>query len=88
LDRLREGATDRGCWDEEWVKAGRLEVITGDLGLDHFGLNDENWTRIANEADVILHNGALVRETIAAVLGSMWLTFVVFRSIGSIHMKS
>lgn len=68
LDRLREGATDRGCWDEEWVNTKRLEIVTGDLGLDLFGLGTESWTRIANEADVILHNGALVRGTVEIVL--------------------
>ncbi|KAK7471081.1 large subunit of alpha-aminoadipate reductase [Stygiomarasmius scandens] len=59
LDRLREGSTDRGVWDESWVESGRLEVVTGDLGQEHFGLGDE-WQRIASDADVILHNGALV----------------------------
>jgi L-aminoadipate-semialdehyde dehydrogenase len=60
LDRLKEGSTDRGVWSDEWVASGRLEVVTGDLGLDSFGLDGETWTRIANEADAVLHNGALV----------------------------
>jgi len=61
LDRLREGSTDRGVWDESWVESGRLEVVTGDLGQERFGLGDE-WQRIASDADVILHNGALVSD--------------------------
>ncbi|KAG6812202.1 putative NRPS-like protein biosynthetic cluster [Tricholoma furcatifolium] len=60
LDRLKEGSTDRGVWSDSWVSTGRLEVVTGDLSLDLFGLGQENWHRIANEADAILHNGALV----------------------------
>ncbi|EPQ53638.1 alpha-aminoadipate reductase Lys1p [Gloeophyllum trabeum ATCC 11539] len=60
LDRLRESVSDRGVWDEEWIKTGRLEVVTGDLSFDHLGLGDDAWNRIASEADVILHNGALV----------------------------
>lgn len=60
LTRLREGAVDRGVWKDEWVDSGRLEVVVGDLGLDLFGLSEKEWLRIANEVDVILHNGALV----------------------------
>lgn len=58
--RLKEGSIDRGVWDDKWVKEGRLEVVTGDLGLDAFGMSGDTWDRIAAEADVILHNGALV----------------------------
>ncbi|KDR72580.1 hypothetical protein GALMADRAFT_73591 [Galerina marginata CBS 339.88] len=60
LERLKEGSTDRGVWSDDWVSSGRLEVVTGDLGLDLFGLGEENWNRVANEADAVLHNGALV----------------------------
>lgn len=60
LERLKEGSTNRGVWDEEWVASGRLEVVTGDLGQDLFGMNASTWARIAGEADVVLHNGALV----------------------------
>ncbi|KAF9049388.1 L-aminoadipate-semialdehyde dehydrogenase large subunit [Hymenopellis radicata] len=59
LQRLKEGSTDRGVWDDAWVQNGRLEVLVGDLSLDRFGL-DEDWARVAEEADVVLHNGALV----------------------------
>lgn len=61
LERLKEGSSDRGVWDEEWVASGRLEVVIGDLGQDRFGMNESTWARIAAEADVVLHNGALVR---------------------------
>ncbi|KAF8999093.1 alpha-aminoadipate reductase Lys1p [Cyathus striatus] len=55
-----EGSTDRGVWDDAWVKSGRLEVFAGDLSLDLFGLDEDSWRRVADEADVIVHNGALV----------------------------
>ncbi|KAL5514189.1 hypothetical protein ACEPAG_2277 [Sanghuangporus baumii] len=58
--RLREGATDRGVWDESWVDTKKLEVVAGDLAKERFGLDDATWERIANDADVIVHNGALV----------------------------
>ena len=59
LARLKSGSTDRGVWDDKWVQDGRLEVVVGDLSLDKFGLGND-WERIASEADVVLHNGALV----------------------------
>ncbi len=61
LARLKEGSTDRGVWDDKWVTSGRLEVLAGNLSLDNFGLGEESWNRVAEEADAILHNGALVR---------------------------
>ena len=61
LERLRDAASGRGVWDEEWVKSGRLEAVKGDLDLEHFGLEQSTWDRVAQEADAIVHNGALVR---------------------------
>jgi len=60
LDRLKQGSIDKGVWDDNWIADGRLEVVFGDLSLEHFGLEEDIWKRIADEADVILHNGALV----------------------------
>lgn len=60
VERLKEGLTDKGLWDDAWVTSGRLEVVCGDLGQDLFGLGDEVWNRVAQDVDVILHNGALV----------------------------
>ncbi|EIN08908.1 alpha-aminoadipate reductase Lys1p [Punctularia strigosozonata HHB-11173 SS5] len=60
LARLRELSTDRGVWDEAWVTSGRLSVAIGDLGQERLGLDQAAWERAAAEADVVLHNGALV----------------------------
>ncbi|EGO03599.1 hypothetical protein SERLA73DRAFT_101841 [Serpula lacrymans var. lacrymans S7.3] len=60
LARLKEGSSDRGVWDDEWVSSGRLEVLIGDLGQELFGLDQDMWSHVANEVDAILHNGALV----------------------------
>ena len=60
LERLRQGGSVRDCWDENWVKDQRLEAIVGDLESKHFGLSDEDWNRISNESDSIIHNGAFV----------------------------
>ncbi|KAJ6631061.1 alpha-aminoadipate reductase Lys1p [Mycena sp. CBHHK59/15] len=60
LQRLKEGSTDRGVWSDDWVSSGRLEVVTGDLGVEFFGMGKDGWAQIADQADVVLHNGALV----------------------------
>ena len=60
LDRLKEGSTNRGVWDDAWVSSDRLEVVVGDLALSQLGLEKDDWDRIASEADVVVHNGALV----------------------------
>ena len=62
LERLKQGASDRGVWDERWISAGRLEVVRGDLDQELFGLGETEWARISHEADVVLHNGALVSD--------------------------
>ena len=64
LSRLKEGSADRQIWDDDWVTSGRLEVVAGDLNLDLFGLGEDGWNRVAGEADVVLHNGALVGQFI------------------------
>ncbi|KAJ2919007.1 hypothetical protein MD484_g1421, partial [Candolleomyces efflorescens] len=60
LARLKEALSDKGIWDDNWVAAGRLEIAIGDLGQEKFGLTEDGWNHIAKEADVLLHNGALV----------------------------
>jgi L-aminoadipate-semialdehyde dehydrogenase len=61
LERLRSSGVDRGAWDEGWVESGRLSAVVGDLESSHFGLDDGTWRRMADEADMVVHNGALVR---------------------------
>ncbi|KAF7980317.1 hypothetical protein HWV62_39118 [Athelia sp. TMB] len=60
LARLKEGATDRGVWDDVWVADGRLEIVLGDLAQPRFGLAEAEWARVGAECDAVLHNGALV----------------------------
>ncbi|KAL6306085.1 alpha-aminoadipate reductase Lys1p [Sparassis latifolia] len=60
LDRLRDAADGRGVWDEEWLKTSRVEVVKGDLDQEFFGIEKATWDRIADEADAVIHNGALV----------------------------
>jgi L-aminoadipate-semialdehyde dehydrogenase len=60
LNRLRESGEGRGVWQQEWETQGRVEAVVGDLSEEHFGLDTTEWTRIAKEADAVLHNGAIV----------------------------
>ncbi|PBK70815.1 hypothetical protein ARMSODRAFT_1083800 [Armillaria solidipes] len=39
---------------------GATGFLAGDLSLNNFGLGEEEWKGVAEEADAILHNGALV----------------------------
>lgn len=45
-------------WDE--AMADRVTVTRGDLALPYLGLNEGDFTRLADMTDVIFHNGALV----------------------------
>ncbi|KAF9166624.1 large subunit of alpha-aminoadipate reductase [Actinomortierella ambigua] len=60
MDRLRACGEAHLVWDEEWVRSGRLSVVTGDLGEEQLGMSDAAWERCCREVDTIVHNGALV----------------------------
>lgn len=60
LQRLRDSGEGRGVWDEEWVKQDRVEAVIGDLAEEKFGLSQAEWDRVAEQADAVLHNGAIV----------------------------
>lgn len=60
MARLRESGKGRDAWSEDWVDSGRIEAVAGDLSDEHFGLESQTWNRIAEEADSVLHNGAVV----------------------------
>jgi fatty acid CoA ligase FadD9 len=41
-----------------------LEVILGDLGEPHLGLDETTWRRLADRVDLIVHSGALVNHVL------------------------
>lgn len=61
VTRLKESMTDRDLWLDDWMAQGRLEAVAGDLGAEKLGLDDTTWDRVTQEADAIVHNGAMVR---------------------------
>lgn len=60
MDRLRKIGQARQCWDESWVTSGKVDVAVGDLAAERLGLDRTTWSRLAQEVDAVIHNGALV----------------------------
>ncbi|ODH46207.1 L-aminoadipate-semialdehyde dehydrogenase [Paracoccidioides brasiliensis] len=58
LYRLRRSLQGYGLWQEEW--ASRLSFVVGDLSKPQFGIHQQAWQRLAQEVDLVIHNGALV----------------------------
>lgn len=60
LERIRQTCTAYGLWNEWWVTEGILEVVPGDLERPRLGLSDADYSKIAADAHLIIHNGARV----------------------------
>ncbi|HEX9840752.1 MAG TPA: amino acid adenylation domain-containing protein [Anaerolineales bacterium] len=58
IHRLRHNLDAYSLWDESF--RDRISPILGDLGEAQLGLNDQDFEEVANQVDVIYHNGAMV----------------------------
>lgn len=58
LSRVKTTCQAYGIWNESW--SSRLECVAGDLEKPNFGLSPDVWDRLADEVDLVCHNGALV----------------------------
>ncbi|KAI1454653.1 large subunit of L-aminoadipate-semialdehyde dehydrogenase [Annulohypoxylon moriforme] len=58
LQRLRRSLQGYGLWDDGWQ--ARLSAVVGDLSKPQLGVDDSTWQRLAQEVDVVIHNGAAV----------------------------
>lgn len=58
LDRVTQTCQAYGVWDPAWVS--RIECVTGSLGQPNLGLESSVYRRVAEETNVIIHNGAQV----------------------------
>lgn len=58
LDRLVRNMEHYECWDERYRPY--LHPVVGDLSASHLGLSEENWNHLADNIEVIYHNGALL----------------------------
>jgi L-aminoadipate-semialdehyde dehydrogenase len=60
LARIKQTCTAYGLWQEWWVSEGVLEIVVGDLEKPKLGMSDADYNRVAEDADLIIHNGARV----------------------------
>jgi L-aminoadipate-semialdehyde dehydrogenase len=58
LARLQKSLQGYGLWKDEWT--GRLSAVVGDLSQPQLGIDDATWQTLAQEVDVVIHNGAIV----------------------------
>ncbi|KAG7192232.1 large subunit of alpha-aminoadipate reductase [Scheffersomyces spartinae] len=58
LERLRTTCKTYGIWSDSWTE--KIEIVIGDLATPQFGLANEEWTKLTDTLDVVIHNGALV----------------------------
>ncbi|KAH8601045.1 L-aminoadipate-semialdehyde dehydrogenase large subunit [Bisporella sp. PMI_857] len=58
LDRVIQTCQAYGVWDPSWKS--RITCVTGNLGDPRLGLSESTWDQLAQEVNVVIHNGALV----------------------------
>lgn len=58
MQRVKNTCLAYGIWQDTWEQ--RLHCIAGDLEQPQFGLSDDQWSTLANEVSLIVHNGARV----------------------------
>jgi L-2-aminoadipate reductase len=57
-ERVRNTCQAYGVWDPSW--SSRIECVTGNLGDPKLGLAEGVWEKVAQEVDIVIHNGAWV----------------------------
>lgn len=79
LERIKKSAEDHLLWSQLWVTSGRVQAVCGDLAKERLGLSQDDWDRLTQEVDVVIHNGALVHWVYPYqhlrgpnVLGTLW----------------
>jgi L-aminoadipate-semialdehyde dehydrogenase len=58
FDRIRRSLKGCGLWQDEW--SSRLSCVVGDLTKPQLGIEQHTWQTLAQEVDVVIHNGATV----------------------------
>lgn len=58
LERLRRSLLSYGLWKDEW--SSRLTAVVGDLSKPQLGIDQHTWNNLAQEVDIVVHNGATV----------------------------
>jgi len=58
--RIEESAK-KAHWPDKSIRAlTKLVIMPGDLSIHQFGLDDNEWLKLRNEVDLIIHNGCAV----------------------------
>lgn len=57
LESLEKRMREAHCWRSDY--AGRVQMVPGRLGQEHFALG-EGWDRLAHEVDMVVHSGLKV----------------------------
>ncbi|KAK6439710.1 large subunit of alpha-aminoadipate reductase [Oleoguttula sp. CCFEE 5521] len=60
LKRVKQTCTAYGLWQDWWETEGNLEIVVGDLEKPKLGLDAKVFDRLAQEVELIIHNGARV----------------------------
>ncbi|KAI9049800.1 hypothetical protein LZ554_005951 [Drepanopeziza brunnea f. sp. 'monogermtubi'] len=58
LDRITQTCQAYGVWDPSWTT--RISCVVGDLGAPRLGLSEATFEKVAQDANIVIHNGALV----------------------------
>lgn len=58
MDRVQQTCQAYGVWSPSWTS--RLTCIVGDLGSPNLGLSDATFAKLAEDVNIVIHNGALV----------------------------
>lgn len=58
MERIKNSSIAYGLWKDSYADA--ITPFTGSIEEKQFGLSNEEWAKLADSVDVIIHNGALV----------------------------
>ena len=58
LNRVQQTCEAYGVWSPSWLS--KISCVTGNLGDANLGISTEDYDRLANEVDLVIHNGAWV----------------------------
>ncbi|MEC3975524.1 thioester reductase domain-containing protein [Amycolatopsis sp. H20-H5] len=58
LNRVRKNLDSYGLWDDSFES--RLTGVAGDLALPRLGVSDQDYEKLSEQIEMIVHNGAVV----------------------------
>ncbi|KAG0646154.1 nonribosomal peptide synthetase [Hyphodiscus hymeniophilus] len=58
LNRVTQSCQAYGVWTPSWTS--RITCVAGNLGEPRLGLSESTWNTLAEEVNVVIHNGAFV----------------------------